>query len=315
MKRGAKFEPPGRLTSMDAYRGFVMLLMASEGLRIAEVAHAFPQSPVWQFLAYQVDHVEWVGCSPVGPDPAILHLHGRRGAGVLLRHPQGARPELGSDAAPRHRPVGGAGAPRRLPPVGGAAADLLHLRGRAHARSASATPLPFCSPGRGPARRCSRPAAPAGRLLGWRSPLPAAARRLRLRPGRRAAGVAPPQGFAAHWDKNTNLAAAFDQWFLNLFPRERPFVFNGGGYLTLSFIPSLATMMLGLLAGGLMRGGRPAQTSFASLLARGPAGHPGGIGVGLAGHLPRREADLDAVMDPVQRRLGLAVAGRLLRRH
>ena len=33
-------------------------------------------------------------------------------------------------------------------------------------------------------------------------------------------------GFAAHWDKNTNLANAFDQWFLNLFPRERPFVFT-----------------------------------------------------------------------------------------
>jgi predicted acyltransferase len=64
MKRATnKFEPPGRLTSIDAYRGFVMLLMASEGLRIAEVAHSFPNSPVWQFLASQVDHVEWVGCS------------------------------------------------------------------------------------------------------------------------------------------------------------------------------------------------------------------------------------------------------------
>ena len=40
-----------------------MLLMASEGLRIAEVAHSFSQSRIWQFLAYQVDHVEWVGCS------------------------------------------------------------------------------------------------------------------------------------------------------------------------------------------------------------------------------------------------------------
>ena len=55
-------------------------------------------------------------------------------------------------------------------------------------------------------------------------------------------------GFAAHWDKNTNLAARVDQWFLNLFPRERPFVYNGGGYLTLNFVPSLATMIFGLLA-------------------------------------------------------------------
>src|SRR5438045_8909715 len=63
MKDTMKFEPPGRRMSIDAYRGFVMLLMASEGLRIAEVAHSFPNSPVWQFLASQVDHVEWVGCS------------------------------------------------------------------------------------------------------------------------------------------------------------------------------------------------------------------------------------------------------------
>ena len=60
-------------------------------------------------------------------------------------------------------------------------------------------------------------------------------------------------GFAAHWNKNTNFAAWFDQWFLNLFPRQEPFVFNGGGYLTLSFIPSLATMIFGLMAGEWLR--------------------------------------------------------------
>ena len=30
-----------------------------------------------------------------------------------------------------------------------------------------------------------------------------------------------PTGFAAHWDKNSNLAWAFDTWFLNLFPASR----------------------------------------------------------------------------------------------
>ena len=29
-----------------------------------------------------------------------------------------------------------------------------------------------------------------------------------------------PAGFAAHWDKNSNLAWAFDTWFLNLFSRQ-----------------------------------------------------------------------------------------------
>ena len=62
-----------------------------------------------------------------------------------------------------------------------------------------------------------------------------------------------PSGFAAHWDKNSNLAWAFDTWFLNLFSRKQPFTHNGGGYATLSFIPTLATMILGLLAGGVLK--------------------------------------------------------------
>src|SRR5205823_6849235 len=61
------------------------------------------------------------------------------------------------------------------------------------------------------------------------------------------------QGLAAHWNKNTNLAWAFDTWFLNLFPRPSPFTHNSGGYATLSFIPTLGTMILGLIAGGWLR--------------------------------------------------------------
>lgn len=57
------------------------------------------------------------------------------------------------------------------------------------------------------------------------------------------------EGFSAHWNKNTNAAWAFDQWFMNLFPRENIFYYNHGGYSTLSFIPTLATMILGLIVG------------------------------------------------------------------
>jgi predicted acyltransferase len=62
-------------------------------------------------------------------------------------------------------------------------------------------------------------------------------------------------GLAAHWNKNSNLAWAFDTWFLNLFSRPKRFEFNGGGYATLSFIPTLGTMILGLIAGGWLRMG------------------------------------------------------------
>ena len=60
-------------------------------------------------------------------------------------------------------------------------------------------------------------------------------------------------GLAAHWNKNSNLAWAFDTWFLNLFPRESRFAFNGGGYATLSFIPTLGTMILGPWPGACCR--------------------------------------------------------------
>lgn len=57
------------------------------------------------------------------------------------------------------------------------------------------------------------------------------------------------QGFAAHWNKNSNLAWYVDTGWMNLFPREKPFPFSPGGYCTLSFVPTLATMILGLIAG------------------------------------------------------------------
>jgi predicted acyltransferase len=63
-------------------------------------------------------------------------------------------------------------------------------------------------------------------------------------------------GFAAHWNKNSNLAWAFDTWFMNLFPRSSPFTHEEGGYATLSFIPTLGTMIVGLIAGGVLRSGR-----------------------------------------------------------
>jgi predicted acyltransferase len=92
------------------------------------------------------------------------------------------------------------------------------------------------------------------------------------------------EGTAAHWDKNTNAAAAFDRWFLNQFPRRKPFEFEGAGYPTLNFIPSLATMIFGLMAGGLLRSSRGGWSKFAILvicgavaLAAGWALEAGGI--------------------------------------
>jgi len=83
-------------------------------------------------------------------------------------------------------------------------------------------------------------------------------------------------GFAAHWNKNANFGNAFDQWFLNLFPRTKPFVFNSGGYLTLSFIPTLGTMILGLVAGRWVRTAAP-RVPMRPMLIAGAAGIASGL--------------------------------------
>jgi predicted acyltransferase len=93
-------------------------------------------------------------------------------------------------------------------------------------------------------------------------------------------------GFARHWEKNWNLGNAFDQWFLNLFPRERPFVYNGGGYLTLSFIPTLGTMLFGLIAGQWMKSDRAGLEKFKMLVTAGLACLALGTALHFAGICP-----------------------------
>ncbi len=86
-------------------------------------------------------------------------------------------------------------------------------------------------------------------------------------------------GFAAHWNKNSNLAWRFDVWFLNQFPRETKFTHNRGGYATLSFIPTLGTMILGLIAGSWIKGQGSAGGKLGKMALAGVIGI--GLGLGL----------------------------------
>src|SRR5271157_743200 len=56
-------QKPARNVAVDAYRGFVMLLMMAEVLELARVARAFPGNWLWSFLAFNQSHVQWAGCS------------------------------------------------------------------------------------------------------------------------------------------------------------------------------------------------------------------------------------------------------------
>lgn len=87
-------------------------------------------------------------------------------------------------------------------------------------------------------------------------------------------GVTSPQeiysGAFAHWSKNTNLAAAFDAWFLNALPRSEPFVFNAHGYQTLNFVPTAVSMLAGIWAGRWL-GAEGSGRQWLRLLAAGAA--------------------------------------------
>ncbi|MEO6005652.1 MAG: DUF5009 domain-containing protein [Opitutus sp.] len=245
--------PSPRLASIDTYRGAVMLLMMAEVLGTAEVAQALPNSFFWHWAAAAQTHVEWVGCSLhdlIQPSFSFL-------VGVALPFSIASRQARG-------QPKGGIFAHA----IWRAALLILlgvFLRsiGRAQTNWTFEDTLTQIGLGY-----------PLLVLLGFQSPRFVWIAFLTIVVGYWAAWALYPlpaagfdygavgvpadwphhaRGFAAHWNKNANLGAAFDQWFLNLFPRPVPFVANSGGYLTLSFIPTLGTMSLGVIAGDWLR--------------------------------------------------------------
>lgn len=243
----------GRLASLDAYRGLAMFLMLAETLHLARVAAAVPESRFWAFLGYHQTHVAWTGCSLHDLiQPSFTFM-----VGVSLPFSLAKRRSLGAST-------------RRITlHAFWRAAVLVCLGIFLRSLHSDRTNFTFVDTltqiglGYGFLFLLGlRPQRDHWIALGlilvgyWAAfamyPLPDA------NFDWSATGVAPDwphhfEGFAAHWNKNTNLAWAFDRWFLNLFLREEPFQFNGGGYATLSFIPTLATMILGLIAGGILR--------------------------------------------------------------
>jgi len=242
--------PPQRNVAVDAYRGLVMVLMMGEVLQFAEVSRSFPGSTIWRIFAYNQTHVEWSGMSLHDMiQPSFTFL-----AGVALPYSVRSRQRkgesfphmlfhtiwrsfllvaLGIFLRSTAGPITYYTFEDTLTQIGlGYTFAFLITFVKARWQWISLASILF------------------GYWLAWA---------LYPAPGPNfnwaAVGVSPDwhqyiyNGFAGHWNKNSNLGQAFDVWFLNLFPRTRPFAFNGGGYLTLSFIPTLGTMILGLIAG------------------------------------------------------------------
>ena len=256
-ERAGAMALPARNVAVDAYRGLVMLLMMGEVMQWAEVYKAYPSSLFWRILAFNQTHVEWAGMGLHDTiQPGFTFL-----VGVALPYSIAARTAKGQSFK------------RQLVHTIWRSLVLIFLGFFLRSTGASQTYFTFedtltqiglgftfafllahCRP------RWQWTALGVilfGYWLAWALyPAPG--------PNFNWAAVGVPanwsynfQGFAAHWNKNSNLGQAFDVWFLNLLPRASRFLYNSGGYLTLSFIPTLGTMLLGLRAGEWFRSSAP----------------------------------------------------------
>jgi predicted acyltransferase len=274
-----------RNVAIDAYRGFVMLLMMAEVLRLSRVAQNFPGNWFWAVLSFNQTHVEWAGCSLhdlIQPSFSFL-------VGVALPYSIASRLAKGSTfgrmfvhALWRSVLLAALGIFLRSmssPQTNFTFEDTLTQIGLGY-------PILFLLGFRPPRWAwVALGVILTGYWLAWALyPVPG--------PGFDYQAVGVPAnwthnytGFAAHWNKNSNLGAAFDQWFLNLLPRPKPFVDNGGGYLTLSFIPTLGTMILGLVAGRWLKAAAP-RIPFKRLLIAGAIGLAAGALLHFTGICP-----------------------------
>ena len=245
-----------------------MFLMVAEALHLGTVARKIPESGFWQFLASQQDHRAWVGCSLhdlIQPSFTFLvgvalpfsiasrvangHAFGKMlghaiwrsflliALGVFLRSTGSSQTNFTFEDTLSQ--IG----------LGYTFAFLIAFtRPKAQWIALSIILVGYW------AAWALYPLPPAG--FDWKTV------------GVKADWV-HLTGFAQHWDKNWNFGTAFDQWFLNLFPRKSPFVYNGGGYLTLSFIPTLGTMLFGLIAGRWLRSERTPRETIQTLIVAG----------------------------------------------
>jgi predicted acyltransferase len=241
-----------RLASLDVYRGFVMFLMMAEVLEYCAVAGSSSGNAFWKMMCWNQSHVEWVGCALHDMiQPSFTFL-----VGVALPFSIAARKA-------KNQPFSA-----MLQHTFWRSLILIFLGIFLRSMWSKQTYFTFedtlTQIGLGYIFLF---------LLGFQSIRTQILSFLLLLVGYWLAFIfykTPPDfafsnvgvpenwphfqtGFAQHWDKNNNLAWAFDTWFLNLFPTEKPFLFNEGGYCTLSFIPTLGTMILGLFAGQILQ--------------------------------------------------------------
>ena len=281
-----------RLLSLDAYRGFVMLAMASGGFGLARVWDNHRETllstghseSLWESMAYQFSHVPWVGCSFWDLiQPSFMFM-----VGVSMPFSYAARAKKGQSAGGRflHALI------RSI--------VLIVLGVFLSSNWSSMTNFTFVNVltqiGLGyifvyllVGRSSGIQGLAALAVLGgyWyvhydyqvpsadKQAIESYVRESMKDSEEQIALMNKYEGLAGHWNKHTNWAAEIDRDLLNRFPRVedqysgQSFWVNRGGYQTLNFIPSIATMIFGLMAGQLLMGPLPDKKKCRLLFAAG----------------------------------------------
>ncbi len=265
-----------RLQSLDAYRGAIMISLAFGGFGLAETAQRFieanGESSIWSAIHYQFDHVQWTGCGYWDMiQPSFMFM-----VGVSMAFSYVKREDLGhsylrmfSHALVRSVVLVLLGvflSSNGSPSTNWSFMNVLSQIGLGYA-------LLFLLWRRGSIVQLS---AVVLLLVGtWLLYVQNAGPGIDIKIGNEALGITADwaqenlSDIAPAWHKNANVGNAIDVRVLNWFPRAQSFEYNSGGYQTINFIPSLATMILGLICGEWLRSMATESRKFWSIVALG----------------------------------------------
>lgn len=282
-----------RLQSLDAYRGLIMVTLAFGGFGLAATAANHIErdggSWLWEGIRKQFSHTEWTGCSYWDLiQPSFMFM-----VGVSMAYSYARRRELGHS----WRRMLGHAVWRSLVLI--ALGIFLISNWGDHTVWSLMNVLSQIGLGYtflfllwGRSTRTQAIAAGAILTGTWLLYVLYPTGGIDLSAGAPEVGVSAEwarehlAGLGAAWHKNANAGHAIDLWLLNLLPRHEPFVFNRGGYQTINFIPSTATMLFGLMSGELLRSDRSAREKLRLLAAGGAVGLAAGLALHWTGLCP-----------------------------
>lgn len=258
-------QPPGpsageRLRSLDTYRGLIMVTLAFGGFGLAGMAglqlESNPDSQFWKVVQSQCVHAQWTGCRYWDMiQPSFMFM-----VGVSMAYSYAKRHKMGHSYK------------RMLSHACWRSIVLVFLGVFLSSNGGRTINWTFanvlCQIGLGYFflfllwRRTLRTQIIAATVLligTWLLYFTYPGAGIDVQAGAPDVGVAADWSqehladVGKAWHKNANAGHAVDLWLLNQFPQTEAFVFNRGGYPTINFIPSIATMLFGLMCGELLR--------------------------------------------------------------